>query len=707
MSRLITGLVLSAALAFAIAPPPAQADVLGSVSGTVTQASGGQPVVGATVYIQFQRPMELAFGATLQATTGPDGSYTITGVPTGQYKLVVLAHGWVQHYPGVARVAVAAGQALTGEDISVVPAGYITGKVTDSSGQPLAGVAVVATNGDALNAWYQITTMLGEFSLAGVNATDAYAVPRSITGGAQVAPGFTYTAADGTYTLDGLTTGHYSVVFTLDGNWGPDAVRVTLPTATSSKVVDAKFPVGHTVTGFVRTPNGTPAVGAQVLFIDPNLSSSGSVMQWLFATHTSASAVSGADGSYVIHGVPAREILVGMGFGFASRFFGSVRVAATGTTPLDITLQGNGSASGYVTDSNNAPSAGAFIQLNGDNSSVFAFTQADATGHWSIVGLPNGSYTVTVIVANNLLNDAPPVSVVVSDATPNPTANISLPAGGDVHGVVTDPQGKPVNGALVTLTLGLPGVSSDLVAPPVVTYSDGAFDIAGLDVNDYTIRVEAPGYAAPPAQVVSVTSVPQTVSHDLQLLPLSSAKVPPAPAMYWYANPEVVAFQAAGVINDGGNPANGYEVRMTGGTKTCAAGIPDCAVLGLTGGITYTAKLRYHNDLGWGPYAVKRITTAKYPGYASVRAWALTRGKARIALKAPAKAVLPITSKVVDYKLEYKVKGVWKAYKHKRSTPLVITLSGFKVHTKYAARITPIMSKGYAKTSSTFTLEFG
>jgi protocatechuate 3,4-dioxygenase beta subunit len=695
------------ALALTGAPLAAQADALGSVSGTITQASGGQPIAGATVYLQPQTPPSLLAYAAIQATTAADGTYNVTGVAAGQYKLVVLAHGWVQHYPGVARVAVSTGQALTGEDIALVPAGYITGTATDSSGKPLAGVAVVATNVDALNAWNQISMMIGLFTLAQANAAEAAAAPSVVTAGLAPAPGEGFTAADGTYTVDGLTAGHYILRFMLDGHWGPAAIRATLPTPTSNTVVNAKFPAGHTVTGFVKRPDGTPIAGAQVLFIDPNSYKPASPYNWLSAAITSARTLSGADGAYTIEGLPTGQIVATDGLALATVNGGYVNVAATGVTHYDFALAGNGSVSGQIKDANGVPVASAFIEVQGDNSSVGAYTLVDATGHWRVDGLPNGTYTVTFIVVNNLLADVPPGDVTVSDATPNPTIDTSLPPVSHIHGVVTDPQGKPVTGAYVTLTLGVPGTSSDLVAPPVVTYSDGAFDISGLDVNDYTIRVEAPGFATPPARAVSVTSVPQNVSQDLQLLPLSDATVPPAPVMHWYANPEVVAFEAAGPINDGGNPANGFEVRLNGGTKTCVATTSYCAVLGLTGGLTYTAKLRYRNDLGWGPYSVQRITTALYPGYASVNSWALTRGKTRIVLRAPTKSVLPIVAKIVDYKLEYKVKGVWKTYKHKRSAPLVITLSGFKVHSHYAARITPIMSKGSAETSRTFTLQFG
>jgi len=73
----------------------------GQVTGTVTSTERGQPLAGATVQV---------VGATLRAVTGPDGRYTLSGVPAGSRRLTATVIG---HASLGADVNVAAGQTAT------------------------------------------------------------------------------------------------------------------------------------------------------------------------------------------------------------------------------------------------------------------------------------------------------------------------------------------------------------------------------------------------------------------------------------------------------------------------------------------------------------------------------------------------------------------------------------------------------------------
>lgn len=57
----------------------------GQITGRVTGESGEQPLTGAQVVV---------LGTTLGAVTGPDGHYTITGVPTGQHRVQASHQGY-------------------------------------------------------------------------------------------------------------------------------------------------------------------------------------------------------------------------------------------------------------------------------------------------------------------------------------------------------------------------------------------------------------------------------------------------------------------------------------------------------------------------------------------------------------------------------------------------------------------------------------
>ena len=81
---------------------------------------------------------------------------------------------------------------------------------------------------------------------------------------------------------------------------------------------------------------------------------------------------------------------------------------------------------------------------------------------------------------------------------------------GQVHGVVHDPQHRPVDGARVTLKAAL----SDLVLS-TVSHPDGSFQIAAVPLGDYVLSVSASGFAA--AQETVTVSGDSTITRHYQL----------------------------------------------------------------------------------------------------------------------------------------------------------------------------------------------
>ena len=99
-ARLGIGLLaVSIAVAALLAPRPAHAQAAGSARGVVVDAAGGTPLAGAVV--------TLAETGT-SATTGPEGTFTIDGVPPGLYTLTVIRDGYA---PLTTPVTVSAGAA--------------------------------------------------------------------------------------------------------------------------------------------------------------------------------------------------------------------------------------------------------------------------------------------------------------------------------------------------------------------------------------------------------------------------------------------------------------------------------------------------------------------------------------------------------------------------------------------------------------------
>ncbi|MBI3696727.1 MAG: carboxypeptidase-like regulatory domain-containing protein [Acidobacteria bacterium] len=81
---------------------------LGAVTGTVRNASNGQPISGATIAVA---------GTSLTTTSGSDGAYTLNNVPAGSRTLNASASGFISTQVAV---NVTAGQSLT-QNLSLSP----------------------------------------------------------------------------------------------------------------------------------------------------------------------------------------------------------------------------------------------------------------------------------------------------------------------------------------------------------------------------------------------------------------------------------------------------------------------------------------------------------------------------------------------------------------------------------------------------------
>ncbi len=163
----------------------------GQVTGRVTDAATHAGLGGVAVNVYDQN------GNSLTAvTTAADGSYTVSGLAGGNYRLgfqPISGNYLPQFYSGKSSlasadpVAVSAGSTTSGIDAALLAGGQLSGRVTDAithAGLGGVGVDVYDTSGDFL------------------------------TGAA--------TAADGTYTVSGLASGSYRLGFQpVSGNYLP------------------------------------------------------------------------------------------------------------------------------------------------------------------------------------------------------------------------------------------------------------------------------------------------------------------------------------------------------------------------------------------------------------------------------------------------------------------------------------------------------
>jgi len=154
-----------------------------SLSGRVTDAATGQGIPGAKV--EVGSPGLAPDGWYHSATTAWDGSYAIFGLPAGEYVARVTAPGYArEYYDNVVPsreaevIHITSHHETTGIDFDLTEGGSITGYVYQSDGiTPINRVEVFVRPG-------------GEESDHGLR---------------------TNTAPDGSYTIEGLALGQYTV----------------------------------------------------------------------------------------------------------------------------------------------------------------------------------------------------------------------------------------------------------------------------------------------------------------------------------------------------------------------------------------------------------------------------------------------------------------------------------------------------------------
>ncbi len=148
----------------------------GSISGVVTDAATGYPIGGVRVTITDDAG-EAIYANEFGPYTDQDGSYDVTNLPPGSYKVEFASEGTLgfQYYKDASTlsaattVTVAAGQAVMNIDGALTEGGSLKGRVTDAStGQALADaeVGIVDGRGDFLNDAF--TDANGQYTVSGI-----------------------------------------------------------------------------------------------------------------------------------------------------------------------------------------------------------------------------------------------------------------------------------------------------------------------------------------------------------------------------------------------------------------------------------------------------------------------------------------------------------------------------------------------------------
>lgn len=433
-----------------------------SVSGTVTGAGAGG-LEGVSVL--------LLSGTTVveATTTGADGSYVLTGVPSGSYTLQfdpATGDEAVRAFSGMTSgtINVTAPTALGGQNVAL-PRNSATVEISGTivagdSSQPLAEVLVLFER-------YNPTASRYEYAgLALSDATGAYSgvLP---TGRYRVAflPGYSPNSDSARY------LGEY---FNDVANGPAGATEIDL-SGGQSATANAVLTPGATIAGTV-SGGGAPLNDAAVLIYD-------------VASSTLADLVfTGEDGAYRSAGLPAGSYRVEFATYLSDdattqTYAGATRAqpialgAGAGATGINASLSKGGAINGTVTGTGGASLADVLVLVintqgtaaeSDDTLAGLALTGTD--GAYAARGLAAGSYVLAFITEltggpdvlayfDEYYNDAAdianatPLSVTAGATTANISAGLTL--GGQIRGRVTD----GVNG------FGIAGVLVEVYAP--------------------------------------------------------------------------------------------------------------------------------------------------------------------------------------------------------------------------------------------------
>jgi hypothetical protein len=409
-----------------------------------------------------------------------DGSYTIDGLPSGSFRVLASANGYVREYSDGAYFAdeatpveVTAPGTLSNVDFTLDLGGSISGIVAQADGTLLSAVEVGASMVDGS---YESAEFL--------------------------------TSADGSYTVAGLPSGDYLVSARSKGYVteyyegayiGDQSTSIAVTQFEDTPNIDFTLDPSHSINGYVHETDGvSPVFGARV---------------WARFINTSAfdgqMSFTAPDGSYSIDGLPLGTYRVTTeAIGFARQYYRGIQTyfratpvsvsALDDTFGVDFALDPGGTISGTVTRSDGAGMLnGARVVAEVPNSFDRYDAVVTADGSYSITGLPSGSYRVSAHAGGHVIqyygdtyvsSEAASVDVVAPQETAG--INLALDAGGSISGIVQGTAYLPVPGATLRASM----VDGSYWSEDVHSSRDGSYTINGLPTGTYRVFSEAHGY---------------------------------------------------------------------------------------------------------------------------------------------------------------------------------------------------------------------
>ncbi len=424
----------------------------GTVSGRVTGPDGG-PVAGAVVSAQpggrgdaLEVLGAAAFGGS-PVLTAADGAFLLRGVaPSERTVLRATAEGFLGG--SSSRFRVSAGGAAEGIEIRLARGGSIEGRVTSLDGAPVPGAAVRASGRPEGRVGPDSVPMPGGGSASG------------------------FTGADGTFRLQGIGAGTYTLRVDAEGFLQASRRDVSVGEGAAANA-DFALEAGRVLAGVVRDAGGRPVQGARVtLRPAPGFTPAEGTPRYFNAS-------SDGSGAFRFSSLPEGTwTLTAAADGQPQVTLPSV---ASGGAPLEVRFEASLVIAGRIAGPGGEPVAGALVRANpegGGGGGGSARSGPDGSFH--IKGMAQGVYTLVATVPGGEFLRAEARGV----AAGAEGVLLSLPKALSVQGRVVGPDGgTPGKGFLRATPKGGEGESQG-----GGWNDDGTFTLQGLAPGRYEIR---------------------------------------------------------------------------------------------------------------------------------------------------------------------------------------------------------------------------
>lgn len=360
----------------------------GTLAGVVTNRSSGTAISGATVQVYNN-----SLGVFKTTTTDGSGQYSID-VQGGTYTVDVDTSNYVRN---VTRgVGVTVGSTTT-RDVSLEPAGTISGTVTNGSGGAIQSATITVQDGS------------GNFYTTSSGQSGSYAIE--------------------------VPQGSYTVKADND-SYAPSSINAVSVSVGLTTTQDFTLKDAAIISGTITDQNGNSISGATVSAWDSNFEN----FQQTTTDNQGNYELEVSNGSYTVEASKS---------GYASTQKTGVQAIEGQTTTQDIQFQQAATVTGTVTDSQGNALGSTKVVVHDSGYQTYQATQTNAQGQYSIQ-VQEGNYTIRA-EKDGYAREETQVDLTAGQTSTN---DFSLGTPAEIKGTVTDSNGNPEPNVFVLIDDG-------------------------------------------------------------------------------------------------------------------------------------------------------------------------------------------------------------------------------------------------------------